>query len=274
MNESTVPARAAPEPHVPSQTCTCCGARLDPFYYFCTTCATPYTSVDSVLPSLVVTAPTEGELIRKKAPHVATLFWTYMAVVVGTAIVSFVIFGYDRAELRLLFQIGLLFVTTCIFAALHWPALVVQFKRFGFNRPAALFAILALLPLLAVNYVYHGWVMRELGAEHVLPFNRLRESGLSEPALILLIGVFPAVLEEVAFRGLVQHWLHIAIRPFHAIVLASFLFMVLHFSIISAPYIFAVGMVLGWARWKTGSLYPSMLIHFIHNLVVLEFFWR
>jgi membrane protease YdiL (CAAX protease family) len=84
----------------------------------------------------------------------------------------------------------------------------------------------------------------------------------------------PAVIEEIAFRGLVQHWLHAAISPFRAMVLASALFTALHFSVLSAPYLFALGMVLGWAKWKTGSLYPSMLIHLVHNLVVLEFFGR
>ena len=33
-----------------------------------------------------------------------------------------------------------------------------------------------------------------------------------------------------------------------------------------------VGLLLGWVKWKTGSLYPSMLIHFLHNYIVLEYF--
>jgi membrane protease YdiL (CAAX protease family) len=44
----------------------------------------------------------------------------------------------------------------------------------------------------------------------------------------------------------------------------------MHFSIISFPYLFCVGMLLGWTKLKTGSLYPSMLIHFLHNLAVIE----
>jgi membrane protease YdiL (CAAX protease family) len=46
----------------------------------------------------------------------------------------------------------------------------------------------------------------------------------------------------------------------------------MHFSIVSFPYLFALGVLLGWTKWKTGSLYPSMLIHFLHNLVVIEYF--
>ena len=64
-----------------------------------------------------------------------------------------------------------------------------------------------------------------------------------------------------------------ALTPFKAMVLASALFVTLHFSILSAPYLFALAMLLGWTKYKTGSLYPAMLIHFLHNYVVLEFFW-
>jgi membrane protease YdiL (CAAX protease family) len=56
-----------------------------------------------------------------------------------------------------------------------------------------------------------------------------------------------------------------------ALLIASALFMALHFSVLSAPYLLLVGMLLGWAKLKTGSLYPSMLIHFLHNFIVISF---
>ena len=90
--------------------------------------------------------------------------------------------------------------------------------------------------------------------------------------MIVLFCLFPAVVEEIAFRGLVQHWLQTAISPLKAMLPASALFTALHFSVLGAPYLFMVGMLLGWAKWKTGSLYPSMVIHFLHNLVVIEYF--
>ena len=92
-------------------------------------------------------------------------------------------------------------------------------------------------------------------------------------ALVLLAHryVFPALTEEVAFRGLLQHWLHVAVRATTAIVLASALFAAMHFSVISFPYLFAVGLLLGWMRWRTGSLWPPIVAHFLHNLVVLAY---
>ena len=274
MSEPACPTDNLPDRRNGRDHCAYCGAPLDPGYYFCSACATPYKDVEHVLPPVRPELLTEGVLIAKKAPHVAPLFWTYFAVVLGTAVVCFLLFQGDEPAAALLVQSAALLVTTCVFAAMYWPSLAVQFKRIGFLRPAALAGLLALGPVLAINYYYHGWILRALGRERIPLAERLLESGLGEPALIVLICVLPAVIEEIAFRGLVQHWLHIAVRPATALMLASALFTLLHFSVVSAPYLFAVGMLLGWTKWKTGSLYPSMLIHFLHNFVVLEFFWR
>jgi membrane protease YdiL (CAAX protease family) len=90
--------------------------------------------------------------------------------------------------------------------------------------------------------------------------------------LIFSVCVFPAVTEEIAFRGLVQHWLHVAVQPRQAIVYAAALFTALHFSILSAPTLFLAGCLLGWLRWRTGSLWPPIVVHFLHNLAVVTFF--
>ena len=272
MNLPASTSSSTPEQWVPPEVCTYCGAKLDPFFYFCTRCATPYKSVGSVLPALRVLPPTEGELVSKRAPHVKTVFYTYLAVVVATAVIGYVAFEEERPDVLLFFQMGALFVTTCIFAARHWVSLEVQFRRIGLFRVETLIGLAVLAPLLAVNYYYHDWLIREFGAGEG-PLVRLRELGISESAIILFFCVFPAVLEEIAFRGLVQHWLQIALRPWRALLVASALFTVLHFSVVSAPYIMAVGMLLGWLKWRTGSLYPSMLLHFLHNLIVVEIFW-
>ena len=271
-NGSAESRQASVERQDAQRDCPYCGALLNPDFYFCLACATPWQSPDSVVPRLVPRRLTEGERIGLRAPHVAGLVWTFVAVVVASGIVSYALFGLERMDLVLVFQSVALFITTCIFAARHWPCLAVQLRCVGLFRPAALLALLALAPLLAVNYYYHTWLVDSLGVERVISPESLRESGLGRGALVFLLCVCPAILEEVAFRGLVQHWLAVAVSPMRALLIASALFTAMHFSPISAPYLFAVGMLLGWAKWKTGSLYPSMLIHFLHNWVVIEWF--
>jgi membrane protease YdiL (CAAX protease family) len=255
-----------------AERCHYCGAPLNPFYYFCLVCGTPYKHFDTVITPATPEPLTEGELVRRKAPYASTLFWTFFATIVASAIVTELMFQEDRPDLKLFVQIGALFVTTCAFAVRFWTSLVSQFKRVGFDHPAAYVGLVLLVPTLVVNYAYTTILTRALRVENAMPLDALRQLGLSETTLVIVFCLYPAVTEEIAFRGLLQHWLQVAIKPMHALVVASFLFAVVHFSILSFPYLFGVGALLGWVKWKTGSLYPSMLIHFLHNLVVIEFF--
>lgn len=251
------------------QRCQYCGAMLSPQLYFCGRCATPYKDIETVLTPAAELQLTDGMRIARMAPQVATLFWAYFAVVVSVGILAYALFtARDMHHIAYTIQSVAIFGTSCVFAVLHWPSLVTQFKRIGFLSGYAWLGLLILVPLLAINLGYHTFLI-ELGAESVTP--GLREL-LSRPARVLLICIFPAISEEIAMRGLLQHWLQVAIRPAKAMVLASALFAMLHFTVLSFPYLFGVGMLLGWVKWKTGSLYPSMLIHFLHNLIVVEFF--
>jgi membrane protease YdiL (CAAX protease family) len=257
-----------PAAREPARRCAYCGAPLHPNFYFCLACATPYQGVEAVLPVPVPPYLSDGQLIARKAPGVWPLFWTYCGVILGSWILALA-FRRDQQAIALVISSLAMLVATLVFGALHWPSLAVQLKRFGFFRWEAYAGLAALAPLLAVNYFYHGWLRSLVGERGE---SGLQSLGLSWSAMVVLICVFPAVLEETAFRGLIQHWLQTAITPLKALVLASALFTALHCSLVSAPYLFAVGMLLGWVKQKTGSLYPSMLIHFLHNFVVLAFF--
>jgi len=256
------------------QYCRYCGAPLNPMFYFCLRCATPFKSVNSVIPPHRPRKLTAEELVEIKAPRVWTIFWTYMGVLIGVFFLGEMLFVEDRPDLKILLGDAAIFVTTCVFATMYWRSLVTQFKRLGFGHPVALLGLLALVPLLAFNYVYSEmfipWAIDDPEMEDWL--QNLRDSGMSEAALIFSVCIIPAVTEEIAFRGLVQHWLQVAIKPWHALVLASALFAALHFSMLSFPYLFAVGLLLGWTKLRTGSLYPAIWLHFLHNLAVIQLF--
>jgi len=252
--------------------CHYCGVKLNAFYYFCTSCGTPYKDVNTVLSADIPRQLTESELIRLKAPNVWPLFWTYVCVLIVGGIISAFLYLNDEPMWGLIINLGALFITTCVFSVIYWPSLAAQFKKIGFFHSAAWIGIALLVPLLALNYGF-SHVIEALteDMEVVDPLSEFKEE-FSMAFLIIAICVFPAVVEEIAFRGLIQHWLQAAITPWRAMILASFLFAGMHGSIISLPYLFGVGMLLGWTKWKTGSLYPAMLIHFLHNLIVITMF--
>ena len=253
----------------PAATCRYCGARLNLRYYFCVACATPYKDMDTVVPQGRPPQLTEGERVQLQAPGAAPLFWTYFTVAIATSVISAYVFGPEANAEAMLFADTVALVVTCIFAAMYWRSLSAQFRRPGFDHAEAWIALALLAPALGVNYLYFAFLTDVAGFETMSLGDLLADLG--PVGAVLLFCLYPAVTEEIAFRGLLQHWLHVTTRPSRAIVIASLLFAALHFSIPSLPYLFAFGCLLGWVKWKTGSLYPAMLIHFLHNLVVIEF---
>ena len=255
-----------------SALCHYCGAPLSAFYYFCLGCGTPYKSLDTVISAARPRQLTDEELVRIKVPQVWTLFWTYFSVVVGVGMFTWMFFREDRPDLHLFLNEIAILGTTCVFGWIYRKSLTVQFKKIGFDSHYAYIALALLPTLLALNYFYSGMLMEFAKDKHVDLLSKLREYGIRESSLIATFCVFPAVLEEIAYRGLAQHWLQTAIAPKQAILFASALFAATHLAILSFPYLLLVGILLGWTKYKTGSLYPSMLIHFLHNFVVIEFF--
>lgn len=268
---------ASPPPQPPQrvaavQHCRYCGAPLNAFFYFCTGCGIAYKSIDEVVTPERPRELTEGELIQMKAPSVWPMFWTYMVVIVFLGFVSFALFSEKQVDLAMLLQMAGLFITTCVFATMYWTSLASQLRCFGFFTPPAWIALGLLIPALGLNWAWSTMWMELLESQGITGPPDTRETLANPLFRIMAIAVFPAITEEIAFRGLLQHWLQTAIKPWRAIILASFLFALLHFSVIGLPYLFLIGGLMGWAKWKSGSLYPSILIHFIHNLVVIELF--
>ncbi len=249
--------------------CRYCDAPLDPTYYFCRRCATPYKDVASVLTPVRAMRPSAGELVKLHAPNVSRVWWTYFCVIFGVSLLLFVTAGQQRLGMHIIVTDLAVLITTAVFAVRYWPLLRTQLARTGFGGRYAYIGLALLVPMLALNFGYHEFLQSLDGVGGSSWVAQLSSDGLSDAALVLLICVFPAINEEIAFRGLVQTWLMSALRPARAIALGAVLFSAMHFSILRAPYLFLVGYLLGWIRMKTGSLYPAMLAHFLHNLAVL-----
>ncbi len=266
--------KSASELLTEQQRCPYCGAVLNHAFYFCLSCATPYKSVSNVITAYIPPPLTEGELIEQKVPQVWTVFWTY-AIVVFICFLMSVIVDEDAESWYSVHLVlsGILFTAvTLFFAFWHKTALQVQLKRFGFNHRYAWVGLILLIPALLLNYGFHSLVRYLLEMEDCYRSQAISEL-LNPTGLILIMCVLPAITEEIAFRGLIQHWLSTALAPWRAILLSAALFAALHLNLISFFYLFGLGVLLGWVRYKTWSLYPSMIIHFLHNLIVVLYFW-
>ncbi len=100
---------------------------------------------------------------------------------------------------------------------------------------------------------------------------------LFSPAPLLLsiisTALFPAIFEELAFRGIILRELAHITSLRNAILLSAILFTVIHFSAISALWIFPLGLFFGYLRAKHRTLWYGVIGHFVYNsvIVLLEF---
>lgn len=84
-------------------------------------------------------------------------------------------------------------------------------------------------------------------------------------AVFLVIAVAPAVCEEMLFRGLILHSLKARYRAVPAIAVTAALFGFYHMSLVKFLPTGLLGAVLCYVVWRTGSIYPAMLMHFLNN---------
>jgi membrane protease YdiL (CAAX protease family) len=94
-------------------------------------------------------------------------------------------------------------------------------------------------------------------------------SQMMRPDVLSFLSVVIAapLLEEIFFRGiLLEGFLH-NYSPWKAILLSALIFGGIHINPMQVPGAFIIGLFLGWVYWKTRTLLPVILIHFINNLI-------
>ena len=85
---------------------------------------------------------------------------------------------------------------------------------------------------------------------------------------IISITIMAPLVEELLFRGAIQgYMLRKGMKPLHAILIASAIFGIVHMNPIQIPFAFAIGMIFGWLYYRTGSVVPGIIGHFINNSI-------
>lgn len=137
---------------------------------------------------------------------------------------------------------------------------------------------LSLWPLAHEIFLLNRWIgLTSLSGEQIelvsQMLQQLRE--LSPLLLLFALAVVPAVCEEALFRGYLFAALERATSGGRAIWVSALLFGLFHVVVGSpaSPERFLpsafLGLVLGWLAWHSGSVLPGMLLHFLHNGLLL-----
>jgi uncharacterized protein len=129
-------------------------------------------------------------------------------------------------------------------------------------------AVPAILAAFLANHWYHA-AMRVVLHARSEPDLILAGAGLT-PFVFAVYCIQPAIVEELFFRHLALDSLRAVMSPTAAVLVSSLMFGLAHLGVpLSIPVLGLVGVVLGWARVASGSLALPMLLHALHNFLVI-----
>jgi membrane protease YdiL (CAAX protease family) len=161
-----------------------------------------------------------------------------------------------------------------VVAALRHRREVAECSRTaGFGGKGYALVVLASAAIVVVVHTYvHG--LDRLFKLHMEPELATYE-GHPLAWAFLLHAAAPAVFEELGFRGVIYGLLRRSLDAREAVLLSAIAFGILHLSVPMLITHVPLGLYLGWLRHRSGSLYPSMVAHFLHNgLVVAAGTWH
>ena len=132
------------------------------------------------------------------------------------------------------------------------------------------------------------WIFEMVVWMHSFGLNAIDESKLKQvesllagwrtvplPLIVITLGVLPGVCEEIFFRGFLFGGLRSQMKGLPTVILTAVAFGLFHVILAggAAPERVlpstCMGLMLGWVRWRSDSLLPSMLLHVTHNSLLL-----
>lgn len=91
---------------------------------------------------------------------------------------------------------------------------------------------------------------------------------------MLIIAALAAISEEILFRSVIQKSLIKLFKNAHiAIIVTAIFFSAVHGDFFGFFPRFILGIMLGYMFWMSGSIFPSMLMHFVNNATIVMLYY-
>ncbi len=154
-------------------------------------------------------------------------------------------------------------ITLIIFLKTKWTPLTRGYllsKPWGTLLWVALFSLGTIIPL---SFLYE-----QLGIEMDENTQQIITSMMKEPWGYVAVGILAPLAEEVVFRGaILRTLLGIMSKKNHwvAIMISAAIFGVVHANLAQFINALLMGLILGWMYYRTGSLVPGILLHWVNN---------
>jgi membrane protease YdiL (CAAX protease family) len=119
------------------------------------------------------------------------------------------------------------------------------------------------------------WIYEQLQLAMPEQTVALFQSIMREPWGYLVVGMLVPVAEELVFRGAVLRvLLNVFARRSHwiAIAISAVVFGIIHMNLAQGFHATLIGLLLGWMYYRTRSVFPGIVLHWINNTVAYVMF--
>ncbi len=259
--------------------CAKCGAALRAASHFCAQCGARISRADEESQAVADPAspPTDG-WVAEPAPstgrwdELRVVAWLY-GTLLFTSLVGGIAYHFDRQGDVGLWMTLVDAIVIVGFASRYRSEIVPLLRPATFDgRARKMLAIATAIQFLGLGAVFY--LLEKAG----LPFERITDEmqrhDYSLWKLILIYSLAPAFFEEIAFRGVMYDRLRQVLGEREGWLVQAAFFSVLHLSPVIFPTHFAMGLIFGWLRIRTGSLLPGMVLHAVWNAanILLELY--
>jgi len=201
-------------------------------------------------------------------------------LLLGIQIVAGLVFGIIISLLgiendSIIYGIGIIFINLLTFGLVIFLGFKKSHKNFN---EVFMFNNVSLKYWMSIIVFMFGFVIVSSEIDNILHyilpmplfFQDLFESMLVNKYIIvsiLLVGIIPAFVEEMLFRGVILNGFRGNYSVRKAIILSSLLFGIVHLNPWQFVTAFIIGIISAWICIKTESIILSIYIHLFNNMV-------
>ncbi len=235
------------------QNCKYCGASLNQTAKYCGDCG-----------KLI---ERDNQLIESRSVHLVIAFYiTFLLYSIAT----FIVYKNEIISLRTEIIIESVFIAlTLLFSFFDAKNILRLYNTKYISWQNLTFAIVFPIFTAAIVYVGMDGLNKLLFEEIDNIFYDYASYTNSLFWAVLFTAIFPPIFEELAFRGFLFNQLRNFANPWVTIIATAFIFALVHFSFLSILWIFPFGLVLGYLRHRYKTLWLGIIVHFIHNFLIL-----
>ena len=237
-------------PDGPYPACIGCGYALPAVTHFC-----PQCGIRQLLPES--DAATDKWSVLKQSA-------VFYGLLLGLCLLSLKLF--TNLWTHLVFLNLPMSAITIFFFVLYCPGYkkLMKWPYFSWRKLAA-YCALAFSGSFLVYYSVE-WINRTLfhfHEHHTMLYRQLKDMPVVK---ILLTAAFPAIVEEIGFRGYLLQNMLIVSNERQAVYITSFLFAILHLSFLSLFWLVPFAVLIGFVRIREKTIWYGVVVHFCFNL--------